>query len=266
VNNVNYLEQAKSFLSQNSHRLALRVGPLALMAVAAAHASNSTLSFNALTSGTVSDSCSGGSSVVTALAGGPTNGGLGLTLSGKASLPGPAASSVPCSLTMSWNGNGSGLFPGTSATLGSTFTVAAPYDVAINSCTVTVYLNGVQAGQFSPSCASAASPLFVGGFAPRIPNRPIPVSLTGQVFSVPSSLTSWQVNLVVTGTWIDSNPYPFSVTVPSASSIDILAQVSAVPALSPLAFGMTAILLLSLAGFGILRRRSTGSGFPGRPS
>jgi hypothetical protein len=54
--------------------------------------------------------------------------------------------------------------------------------------------------------------------------------------------------------------------VPSASSIDILAQVSAVPALSPLALCMTAILLLCLAGFGFLRRRSTGSGFPGRPS
>ena len=266
MNNVNYLEQAKSFLSQNLHRLVLRVGPLALMAVTAAHAGNSTLSFNALTTGTVSDSCSGGSAVVTALAGGPTNGGLGLTLSGAASLPGPAASSVPCSLTMSWTGNGSGLFPGTTATVGSTFTIAAPYDVAINSCTVTVYLNGVQAGQFNPSCTSAAAPTFRGGFAPRITNRQIPVSLTGQAFSVPSSLSSWQVNLVVTGTWIDTNPFPFSVTVPSATSIDILAQVSAVPALSPLALGMTAILLLCLAGFGILRRRSAGSGFPRRPS
>jgi hypothetical protein len=266
VNDVNYLEQAKSFLSQNSHRLALRVAPLALMAVAAAHAGNSTLSFNALSSGTVSDSCSGGSAVITALAGAPTSGGLGLTLSGAARLPGPAASGVPCSLTMSWNGNGSGLFPGTSATLGSTFTVAAPYDVAINSCTVTVYLNGVQAAQFNPSCTSAATPTFRGGFAPRISNRQIPVSLTGQTFSVPSSLSSWQVNLVVTGTWIDSNAYPFSVTVPSASSIDILAQVSAVPALSPLALCTTVILLLCLAGFGILHRRSAGSGFPGRPS
>jgi hypothetical protein len=39
-----------------------------------------------------------------------------------------------------------------------------------------------------------------------------------------------------------------------------------VPALTPLAFITTAMLLLSLAGFGILRRNSSGSGFPGQPS
>jgi hypothetical protein len=131
----------RSFLSRNLHRLAFRAGPVALLAVAMGHAQP--LSFNALTGGTVTDSCSGGSSVTTALAGTPTNGGLGLSLSGAANLPGPAASNSPCSLTMQWSGAGSGTFPGTTATIAAIFTIGAPPDVSINSCTLTVYFNRV---------------------------------------------------------------------------------------------------------------------------
>ena len=104
-------------------------------------------------------------------------------------------------------------------------------------------------------------------YAHRIFQSRLAVSLTGQTVPVPSSLTSWQVNLIVNATWDDTtNNFPFVVTVLPDSSIDILAQIGAVGALSALAFGMTAILLLSLAGMGILRRGPTGSGFPGRPA
>src|ERR1017187_6702302 len=244
---TNYLEQAMLFLTRNSHRLALRVAPIALVAVAVAHA---TPSFNAPSStrfDTDDENCNHGG----ALSGAVTHGGLGVTLSGNATLTGYGEAS-PCFIGMIWQGTGSGAFSGTTATIGSNLTITAPSDVVINSWTLTVYIDGSQVTTYG--CTTSCSGTF-----PTLPHS----------FTVPTTLSTWEVDLYVNASWTDTGETTLTVSVPSSSSIDLLASgapAPTVPALTPLALIMTAILLLGLVGFGILRRTSTGGGFPGPPS
>lgn len=272
------LKQANLSLSRKASRLALRAAPLALMAVAAAHAGSSGLTFNGPSSTSVSDSCSGSDSIQTPLAGASASGGLGLTLSGSASVSYWAGLGAPCTLTMTWSGTGSGAFGGTVGTIFSKtspgFTIAPGAHVFVTGWNLSVIIDGNSAGQ--ASCTTTIpDPFEQPGFrapAPRYPGQggtdcSQPAS-PGGTFAVPSTLSTWQVILQVSATW-NNNDFAESlgVSVPPGGSIDLLAQgVTLVPALTPLAFGMTAILLLSLAGFGILRRHSSGSGFPGQPS
>ena len=261
----NYLEQGKSFLKKNASRIALRAMPLALLAVGVAHAGSGSLGFLSPSSTSVSG-CSGGGSVVSALTGSPTHNGLGLSLSGTGSLSSPGQNSA-CSLTLMWSGTGSGAFPGTGATVSSSFTLSTPLNVSLNSCTITVKINGATVATATPTCThSGQQTQGYRGFGPRYSNTTVTVNLSPLAFSVPATLTSWEVDLVVNATWVDGTPTLLSVIVPGNTSIDLLAQLSTVPALSPLAFIMTGILLLSLAGFGLLRRTSAGQGSPGQPS
>jgi hypothetical protein len=274
VQTVNYLEQAKSFLNNNASRLALRAVPLAFLAVTAAHAfpANNALTFNAPNYTNISNSCSGGSSG--SLAGRSTNAGLGLQLSGSGSVSSNAGGGAPCTLTYTWSGTGSGLFGGTTGNIYSQvspgFTITPGAHVFVVGWNLSVLINGSPAGQFSCT-TTIANPYMTlrRGPAPRVggTNCALPASPSG-TFTVPSSLSTWQVVLDVAATWnYGDGAESLTVNVPDAGSIDLLAQAYVappnVPALTPLAFGMTAILLLSLAGFGILRRGSTGSGFPG---
>lgn len=270
---ANYLDQAKSFLNKNALRMALRAVPLALMAVAA-HAASNTLIFSAPNSTSVSDNCSGVNSITTPLAGASVNGGLGLSLSGDATVSADVAVGTPCTLTMTWSGIGSGLFGGTTGSVFSRtspgFTITPGTDVFVTGWNLSVLINGNAAGQVS--CTTTISNPYAPGFRAPAPrnnvggiNCSLPASPSG-TFAVPSTLSTWQVILQVSAIWdYGDGPVTLEVTVPPALSIDLLAAQGSpsVPALTPLVFCMTAILLLSLAGFGILRRNSSGSGFPG---
>jgi hypothetical protein len=268
---TNYLERATSFPTRNFRRLALRMAPMALIAVAAAYATpsfNGPNSTSAQTNPSYLDFDDNNCPSSGNLSGAATNGGLGVTFSGNASITGFGAS-AQCVIGMVWVGGGSGTFNGTTATVASNFTITAPADVVVNSWTLTVFINGSQVSTYG--CTASLPPGF-RALALRS-NTGQPTSCSGnyptspQSFTVPASLSSYKVQLYVYATWTDTGTTTLTVSVPGSTSIDILAQgASAVPALSPLAFIMTGILLLSLAGFGILRRTSTGSGFPGQPS
>lgn len=268
-----YVEQARSFLNKSASRIALRALPLALMAVAA-HAASGTLTFNAPNSMVVSDNCSGTDTIQTPLAGASTNGGLGLTLSGDAIVSSPAGGDTPCTLTMTWSGTGSGAFGGTTARIFSqsspSFTITPGTDIFVTGWTLTVFINGNSAGQVG--CTTTIPNPYDAGFRAPAPRTGAqgggtdcsqPANLAG-TFAVPSTLSTWQVVLAVAATWnYGDGPTTLEVTVQPAGSIDLLATGSStVPALTPLAFCMTGILLLCLAGFGILRRNSSASGFP----
>jgi hypothetical protein len=117
---------------------------------------------------------SGGGSMTGAV----TNGGLGVTLSGNDSFQGYSVSGV-CHLTMSWQGTGSGAFPGT-AKVAANFILTVPADVTI-TCSLTVFINGIQEAQFDCGKASPG-----GTF-----------SLPAQVFPVPATLSSYLVQLYI---------------------------------------------------------------------
>ena len=270
---ANYLEPAKSLLNGNALRMALRAAPLALLAVAAAHANSS---FNAPTFGGVAlPNCSGATSAGTApsFGGTPTNGGLGLNLYGSASMTGPTGPGT-CTLTMTWQGTGSGSFYGSTGALNSSFTITPPGDAAVNSYNLTVLINGTQ--EYTNTCGTIPEVQQgnedLRGLAPRGSTLCSgPISILGQTFSVPSgSLSTWtyEVDLTVIATWSDDGQGVLWTYVPSNSTITLLAQSppTNVPALTPMAFIMTAMLLLCLAGAGLLRRTSAGGGFPGQPS
>ncbi len=283
VQTANHLEQAKSLLNRNASRIALRAVPLAFLAAAAAHAvpNPNALIFNAPNGTNITNSCGGGTSAVTTpLGGASTNNGLGLSLWGDATISPNVSYGTPCTMTMTWSGTGSGLFGGTTGSLYSRstpgFTVSTPNGfIYVSGWNLSVSINGNTPTQLS--CTSTVVNQFldtVRALRPRGTLGGVDCSvgtIPSGTFAVPTSLSTWQVILAVTGVWYyGEGPQPMEVSVSSNGSIDLLATqgspVTTVPALAPLAFAMTSILLLCLAGFGILRRNSTGSGFPGQPS
>jgi hypothetical protein len=266
VQTANYLEQARSLLTRN----ALRVAPLALVVVGVAYATPSnTLTFFAPYLTSTDDNCGGLDGGL--LSGTPTNGGLGLSLYGTGTMS-YSGSGASCTMTLSWTGTGSGLFGGTTGTVSSLiqpgFTITPQNgSIWVNGWNLSVSINGNPASQIA-SCSSNPPPT-LRKFTPQVGFSSCSGgSSPSGSFTVPSSLSTWRVVLAVAATWYNSSTATLTVNVSTAGSIDLLAQqgTPAVPALTPLAFITTAMLLLSLAGFGILRRNSSGSGFPGQPS
>jgi len=259
VQTANYLEQAKSFLSKNALRIALRAAPLALFAVGVAHAlpANSVV-WGTPTSSTVSSGCGASGSNMGGIT--DTNG-LRLRLYGLAT--GNSVGGSPCTMTMSWVGTGSGPFYGNTGTLNANFSIAETGFATVSGWVLTVTINGNALPTYT--CTASAPPPLYRGFAPRGGGTTClgSTTLTGQTFPVSGSLSTWRVDLAVTANYSDGGTV--TVNVPGLTSIDLLAQTPAinVPALSPAAFIMTGILLFSLAGFGLLRRTSADQGFPG---
>ncbi|HWC98599.1 MAG TPA: hypothetical protein VG456_17685 [Candidatus Sulfopaludibacter sp.] len=193
-----------------------------------------------------------------------TNGGLGLTLAGSATLQGFGAQSS-CNFTMYWQGIGSGAFVGSTATAAANIIFSVPFDVTVTNCSISVFINGISEATYT--CTPSQQQLPPNAPTPQMrtltlrPNGPAAqttYTLSAQNFPVPPLLSSYSIRLAVTAHWNDTATTIFSVNVPGNTSIDILSQAGtvSVPALSPLALLMTGIMLLSLAGFGILRRES----------
>ena len=213
---TNYSEQARSFLNRNASRMALRAIPLALMAVAVAHAgrAGSQASFSA--PGTTSiTGCTDGATG--SLAGSPTNGGLGLTLSGSASYG--SFGETACDLTMVWSGNGSGPFYGSTGTLNSDFTITATPGIFVTGWNLIVKINGTQRGAYS--CTAPDERDLSRRLAPRITAAACtgPTTLTGQTFNLPATLSNWEGDLQVTAVYGDGGT--LTVNVPGATSIDL---------------------------------------------
>ncbi|HYL35853.1 MAG TPA: hypothetical protein VEV17_08085 [Bryobacteraceae bacterium] len=236
---IDHLVGVKSFLNHNS--LPARIALMVLAVAALAQA----VTFNPPTPSidTHDGNCTFGGS----LAGAATNGGAGVTLSGNGSMQGFGLNGGVCRITLNWPGTGSGAFPGATATVTSIFTLNVPADVSVSTCLLTVFINGIQETQIN--CPTGSGGAF--GLAP-------------QSFPVPASLNSYLVQLDIVAQWSDTVHTVFSVSVPGPTSIDILAQAGlpSGPAPPTLVLTLTGILLLSLVGFGILRRQSAG-GFPG---
>ncbi len=175
------------------------------------------------------------------LTGSATNGGSGLTLSGSGTLQGFGNIGYICYMTMYWQGTGSGSL--TSATIAPNFTLTVPADVT-TTCTLTVFINGVQEAQYNCNLASPG-----GTF-----------SLAAQNLPVPATLSTYSVRLAITASWTDLGTTTFSVNIPSATSIDIASvggtPPTTTPAPSSLILGVSGILLVSLLGFGLGRRRA----------
>jgi hypothetical protein len=237
--------------------------PMALVAVAVAHA-NPTFNAPNNTSISLGNSCAGGATSGS-LGGSVTNGGLGITLSGNASLTYNIAPGT-CTLLMVWKGTGSGAFNGTTASIGSNFTITPPSNVTIYSYNLAILINGVQERQFTCSVElgqplnanrRAASKVVFGGNSCSGP-----ISVPTQSFSVPGNLNSYEVDLSVNGAWNDANHTTMTVSVPSSTSIDLLAPGTptpvAAPALSSSALAATA-LLLALAAYRMAGWKASGT-------
>jgi hypothetical protein len=231
---TNYLERVKSFPARHARGLVLRVALTALFAVALAHAAPS---FNAPNYTNVDyddDNCNTSPGT---LSGAVTNGGLGVSLYGSGSMS--ANWTYNCEMTLIWQGTGSGAFYGTTATVSSNFTMTVPSDVTVSSCTLTVYVNATQEGQFS--CGT--------GNGNQV--------LSAQTFTVPASLSTYEVKLDIIAYWTDAAGSTLTVSVSPATSIDLLALAApatpTVPTLSTAALGALGLLL---AGAGALLARA----------
>jgi hypothetical protein len=255
-----YLKQAKSFLAQNSARLALRAIPMALVAVAAA---NATPTFNAptTTSITSANTCSGGTTG--SLTGSPANGGAEMSLSGNAYLN---FSDGPCSFLMVWKGTGSGALGG--ASYSASFNIAPPGNVTVTAYTLTVLINGV--AQTPVTCSYQIQET---AFKPssRLKPKGEPVGCDGNItvpltnISASGSLSTYEADLSVTGFWSNNTLSTLTVSIPTGATIDIFATgptVTAAPALSPVALAGTA-LLLALAAFRMSRWKTSDGSSPG---
>lgn len=259
---TNYLEQAKSLLRRNSSHLLLRAVPLALAAAAAA---NAAATFSPTITRAVSN-CSGGSSVSGSLAGTLANSGHGLVLSGNGSFANPGGESASGCIKYLWSGSGSGTFGASTLPAFWDFTVTQPENAMVyawqlafsfdspSGNVVTVFDCSVRAGQ-----AAAAEALGRLGPTPRTIQQQCygPISGSASV-NVPSTLTTWYVQLQVLAQWFNSSATSVGVNVPAGSSIHINApfEVPAVPALSPVALGLTALGLMVLAAFAVARWRT----------
>lgn len=149
---ANYLEQAKSFLNNNASRLALRAVPLAMIAVAVAHANPSFGVPNSMGVGT--PTCLSGGGAAANAGTNPsfgslsTDANLGISLFGSASLQGPSFSDT-CTFTLQWKGGGSGTLYGSTGSLNSGISITnVPDDITVNSYTITVFINGTQEGVY----------------------------------------------------------------------------------------------------------------------
>jgi hypothetical protein len=257
----NRVEEAKSFLSRNSVRLALRVVPMALVAVAAAHA---TPNFNAPNNNTVS-TCSGGTKTGT-LAGVSVNGGHGLSLSGNATLSHPTFSDC---LNLDWKGTGSGTLDTGTLPLLFDFTISPPANVPNPSWVLQVIFTNadttVTTVAYACNFQAPPIPALVRRDSNTITGLPCTGVISGRNFTVPdtqgATLASYEVKLTINAAWSDNNPTTLSVTVPPASSININAPLSppvTVPALSPIALAITVIGLLAIGLYLAMGRRSSG--------
>jgi hypothetical protein len=256
---TDYLKQARSFLAQNTTRLALRAIPMALVAVAAAHA---TPTFNAPNSTSITDNtCSGGTAG--SLTGVTANGGSEMSLSGSASL---TYQNGTCSFLMVWKGTGSGTF--SSASYSSTFVITPPSGVAVSAYSLTILINGV--AQTPVTCSGQVEET---AFKPKSQPKPhgtsvacsgtITVPLTN--ISASGTLSTYEADLSVTGFWESNTQSTLTVSVPTGATIDIFATApvtAAVPALSPAALAGTA-LLLALAAFRMATWKTSSGGGPG---
>lgn len=273
---TNYIEQAKSFLTRNSHRLALQVVPMALMAVAVAHATPTFGNANS----TSASSCSGGGFVTQGtLSSQATNSGRGISLSAVGSSFAINMSTSDC-LILDWKNTqgSSGTFYGSTASLSSVFNFNGTDGtyITVNSWTIDVYLNGSQTPAYEQLCSSPTQPaalqqqLFFR-MAPRSSIQTTNSCATTGTIPVPNNgnLTAWEVKLTVNATnnYGDGSKTLY-VNVPSSSSIDILAPATPaapVPVLSSAALALTALMLLGLAAFKLVGWKPADGGFPGRP-
>jgi hypothetical protein len=240
---------------RNRNSLALRVILLALFALTQADAAfNAPYPFGQGPSPTTSyvdtddNNCANGTAN---LGGVVTNGGLGLSLTGAASLNNSnGLGGYSCILNFVWQGTASG-------TVGSTATISSNFNFTLTNvisfaCTLTVFANGNQVAQFN--CVPPSGSSFIQ---------------TTQNFTVPANWTSYMVVLATSAQLTQGALSTFGVTVPSNTSIDIgtvsgspAPTPTGVPALSPAALGITGMLLL-LVGYATLRRAKAGAGSPG---
>ena len=254
----NYIGQAKALLTRNSSRLAWQAVPLALIAVAVAHAGG----FNAPSS-TNATACAGGGVTSYALTGAVKSNGTALTLSGTAAF----TLNGVCTFTLVWKGTGTGTFNGPSATVGANFSITPPVTGFIEGYGLTLLVNGVQ--QYSNVCSE------VPGF--RTASRSLtPRSNFGNasctslslsptaIYGTSAALSTWEVDVTIVA--ISDGADTVGISVPASSSIDLTgASLPPVPVLSSAALALTALLLLGLAAFKLVGWKPADGGFPGRP-
>jgi hypothetical protein len=213
--------------------------PLALATVALAHATQPLIAITAQTvTGCNFDTVSG-----TSLNGSVTSGGMGLTLSGAATVRGASN----CSLDFNWQGTGRGNFLGSNGTVGASFTFARVSAVFVPSWTLVATFNGVPqtlASCNSGSGAACTAPVSFSNLAATLP--------TG----LPNSWT-WSVDLTVNALF--GGGATLTVNIPPDTSIDLLGPAAPVPvpAVTPMALWVTAILLAGL-GFYMVHRNACG--------
>ena len=119
--------------------------------------------------------------------------------------------------------------------------------------TLAVYLNGIEEALYTCNAEIgqaarpnlAVKPRTGSTFGNSSCNGSI--SLSSQSLPVPATLSSYEVVLTINAYWEDESDTSISVTVPGNASIDLLAPLTvsapAAPAMSPLALGMTALLI-----------------------
>ncbi len=256
---TNYIEQARTFLTRNSFRLALQAVPMALITVAAAHAAG----FNAPSSTSATACSSGGGVTSYSLTGAAKNSGAALTLSGNAAF---TVNGV-CTFTLVWKGTGTGTFSGPSATIGANFSITPPATGFIEGYGLTLLVNGAQ--QYNNVCAEVATfrtasrsltPRSTFGNASCTSLSLSPTAING----TSAALSTWEVDVTIVA--ISDGADTVGISVPASSSIDITgASATAVPVLSSAALALTALLLLGLAAFQLVGWKPAGGGFPGRP-
>jgi hypothetical protein len=233
---------------RNRTSLAWHVVLLALFALSQANAAfNAPYPYSQQRSSTASyvdfddNNCASGAANLGGLV---TNGGLGLSLNGGASINNSngLGGYSSCVMNFVWQGTASGTV-GTTATISANFSFTLT-NVASYSCSLTVYANGNQVTQ--SNCAPSSGNTF---------------TLTNLNFTVPANWTTYEVVLATTASMTSGVLSTFGVSIPGTTSIDIgtvsastTPAPTAVPALSPAALGTTAIMLVLLAGYATLRR------------
>lgn len=277
--NDNYVEQGKSFLMRRAQRLALRVVPIALVAVTAAHAA---ATFNT-PGGTVTSfgaNCSGGGATGS-VTGVVMNSNQGVTLSGSANLPIPANSSGTFCAFFDWTGTGGGAF--TSPTLPArwNFTITPPAGVTIQGWHLTFIINGgAPVSENSPGSLAARAKAIVFALPGTrtvfdcVSNCGTSVVATDQFINVPNgqAFQNYEVTLEVDVTASSSaSARTVAVSVPPGTSIDInvpltspppaAAPTVGAPALSTLILMLTALGMVALGS--LLAGKSRRSPFGG---
>jgi len=240
---------------RNRHSLALRAVLLALFTLSQANATfNAPFPFSQQQTSTTSyvdfddNNCASGAAT---LGGVVTNGGLGLSLNGSASMSNSnGLGAFSCEMNFVWQGTASGTI-GTTATISASFSFTLT-NISSFTCTLTVFANGNQVSQ--SNCVPSSGNTF---------------TLTNVPFTVPANWTSYKVVLATTANLSNATLATFAVNVPGNSSIDIGTQgvttppvptpASGAPALSPAALGITGIALVLLVGYATRRGVKAGT-------